>query len=55
MMSLLLLIIVCLLSLLVLIGVIVGMIVVMRSNQRDAVSTARENWIRQRSEKDEKG
>ncbi|MBN1219682.1 MAG: hypothetical protein JXM69_12195 [Anaerolineae bacterium] len=43
------------LGLVMLIGLIVGVILVLKSGQRDAVSQAREDWIRRRSEKDEQG
>ena len=38
-----------------LIGLIVGIILVLQSSQRDAVSQARGDWIHRRSEKDEQG
>jgi hypothetical protein len=44
---------VCALSLIALVGLVIGVIVIMQSNRGDAVSTAREDWINQRSEPDD--
>ena len=43
----------CVVSLIALTGLIVGIIVVMQSSQRDTVSSAREEWMR--SEKEQNG
>ena len=53
MLSSLLLLAVCLVSLVALAGLVIGIIVIVQSNQRDTVSSAREGWINRRSEKDE--
>lgn len=45
----------CLLGALVLAALIVGLIVIMNSGERDAVSSARQGWINRRSEQDEEG
>lgn len=45
----------CLLALIVLAVVVLAMMMVMQSGERDTVSTAREGWIQRRSEKDEEG
>ncbi|MBN1992772.1 MAG: hypothetical protein JW953_08690 [Anaerolineae bacterium] len=47
------LIVVCLVGLVVLAGLIGGIILVIRSSQRDTVSTARADWMKQGSEPDE--
>ena len=39
----------------VLAGIIGGIVWVMQSERRDAVSTARQGWIDRRSEKDQEG
>jgi hypothetical protein len=39
----------------VLAGIIGGIVWVMQSERRDAVSTARQGWLSRRSEKDEEG
>lgn len=43
----------CLLAVVLLAAVIVGVIVLLNSGERDVVSTAREGWINRRSEKDQ--
>ena len=45
----------CLLGLLVLAVLIVGLVVVLQSGDRDVVSDARQGWLSRRSEEDEKG
>jgi hypothetical protein len=45
----------CALSLLAVGGLIVAVVVIMQSNQRDHVSDARQGWISRRSEQDEEG
>jgi hypothetical protein len=45
----------CALSLLAVGGLIVAVIVIVQSNQRDPVSGARQGWISRRSEQDEEG
>ncbi len=45
----------CLLGALVLAALIVGLIVIMNSGERDVVSSARQGWINRRSEQDEEG
>jgi hypothetical protein len=42
------------LALLVVAGLIVGLIYIVQSSQRDTVSSAREDWISARSEDDER-
>jgi len=42
----------CAVGLLVLAGLIAGLILIMQSGQRDAVSAARQDWIERRSDKD---
>lgn len=46
------LIIACGLGLLALLGLIIGLVIVARSSQRDSVSTARQGWMDSRTEKD---
>lgn len=55
MVSAFLLIILCAVALLVLVGLVVGIIIIMKSGERDTVSSAREGWINRRSDKDEQG
>jgi hypothetical protein len=43
----------CILAALVLAALVVGIILIMNSGERDVVSTARQGWINRRSEKDE--
>lgn len=45
----------CGLGLMIFAALVVVIIVVSQSGERDTVSTAREGWIRRRSEKDEDG
>lgn len=45
----------CAVLLLILAGLVVGIIVIMKSGERDTVSSAREGWINRRSDKDEQG
>lgn len=45
----------CAVALLVLVGLVVGIIIIMKSGERDTVSSAREGWINRRSDKDEQG
>lgn len=45
----------CLLGLILLAGLIIGVMIIMQSDQRDVVSEARQGWIFRRSEKDEEG
>ena len=45
----------CLAGILILAGLVVGIVVIMQSGERDAVSGARQDWIDRRSEKDEEG
>jgi hypothetical protein len=45
----------CLLAVVLLAALIVGIIVILNSGERDVVSTAREGWINQRSERDQEG
>ncbi|MCK6625428.1 MAG: hypothetical protein L6R45_09660 [Anaerolineae bacterium] len=45
----------CAVALLVLAGLAVGIIIIMKSGERDTVSSAREAWINRRSDKDEQG
>ncbi|MEW5959730.1 MAG: hypothetical protein AB1801_18550 [Chloroflexota bacterium] len=49
------LIIVCLVGLLALAGVVVVIVLVMQSGERDVVSTARQGWLNRRSGQDEEG
>jgi hypothetical protein len=44
----------CLVGVVILVGFIVGVVVVMRSGQRDTVSSAREDWLHRRSDKDQR-
>jgi hypothetical protein len=44
----------CLVGLLVAIAVIVSLIIIIRSGGLDTVSTARQDWIQRRSDKDER-
>jgi hypothetical protein len=43
------------LALLVLAGLIIGIILIIQSGERDVVSSARQDWIERRSEKDQEG
>lgn len=43
----------CLLAVVLLAALIVGIIVILNSGERDVVSAAREGWINRRSEKDQ--
>jgi hypothetical protein len=43
----------CVVSLIALAGLIVGIIVMMQSNRRDSVSSAREEWMRSQEDQDE--
>lgn len=43
----------CGISLIVLIALVIGLVFIMQSGERDTVSTAREGWIRGRSEDEE--
>jgi hypothetical protein len=43
----------CILLTFLLLALVVGIVVIMRSSDRDVVSTARQGWINRRSEKDE--
>jgi len=45
----------CLLGILVLAALVVGIVMIMQSGERDSVSAAREDWISRRSEEDEAG
>jgi hypothetical protein len=45
----------CLVSLLALAGVVVVVVLVMQSGERDVVSPARQGWINRRSQEDEEG
>jgi hypothetical protein len=45
----------CLLAGVLLSALIVGIIVILNSGERDVVSMAREGWINRRSEKDQEG
>ena len=45
----------CLIAVIMLILVAAGIAMVMRAANRDTVSTAREDWIQRRSDKDEQG
>ena len=45
----------CLLGLLVLAALIVGIVVVLHSGDRDVVSGARQGWLNRRSEEDQEG
>ena len=45
----------CSIGIIILIALMIGFIFIMQSGERDTVSTAREGWIRRRSEKDEDG
>lgn len=42
----------CLLAAVMLAALIVGIVVILNSGERDVVSTAREGWINRRSDKD---
>lgn len=53
--SLVFLVILCVVLLLILAGLVIGIIVIMKSGERDTVSSAREGWINRRSDKDEEG
>jgi hypothetical protein len=55
MVSAFLLIILCAVALVMLVGLAVGIIIIMKSGERDTVSSAREGWINRRSDKDEQG
>lgn len=46
---------VCGLGMLVLIAVVIAVIVIMKSGERDVVSSARQGWINRRSEQDKEG
>jgi hypothetical protein len=43
------------LVLLILAALVIGIIVIMQSGERDVVSSARQDWIERRSEKDQEG
>ncbi len=43
----------CILVTFLLLALVVGIIVIMRSSDRDVVSTARQGWINRRSAKDQ--
>ncbi len=43
----------CILGLVLLAALVIGIIVIMNSGERDVVSTARQGWINRRSGKDE--
>ncbi len=45
----------CVVLLLILAGLVIGIIVIMKSGERDTVASAREGWINRRSDKDEQG
>jgi hypothetical protein len=45
----------CLLAGVLLAALIVGIIVILNSGERDVVSSAREGWISRRSERDQEG
>ncbi|NJN94677.1 MAG: hypothetical protein HC875_11580 [Anaerolineales bacterium] len=45
----------CAVLLLILVALVVGIIIIMKSSERDTVSSAREGWINRRSDKDEQG
>ena len=45
----------CLLGILVLAALVVGIVMIMQSGERDSVSTAREDWINQGREEDQEG
>ena len=55
MMGLSLLLVVGCLGLVILLGLVAGIIYIAQSSRRDKVSSAREDWINRRSEKDEQG
>ena len=44
----------CGLGLLALLGLVIGLVIVARSSQRDTVSTARQGWMDSRTERDSK-
>lgn len=46
------LIIACGLGLLALLGLVIGLIIVARSSQRDSISSARQGWMDSRTDKD---
>jgi hypothetical protein len=46
------LIVACGLGLLALVGLVIGLVIVARSSQRDTVSTARQGWMDSRTERD---
>jgi hypothetical protein len=52
-MSLVLIIFGCVLLTFLLLILVLGLIIIMKSSERDVVSTARQGWINRRSEKDE--
>jgi hypothetical protein len=43
----------CVLLTFLLLILVLGLIIIMKSSERDVVSTARQGWINRRSEKDE--
>ena len=45
----------CIISLVMLVIMVAAIIMVVQLGQRDTVSTAREDWIQRRSDKDEQG
>jgi len=45
----------CIFGLLILAGLVVGIVIIMESGERDVVSTARQGWIFRRSEQDQDG
>lgn len=45
----------CAVLLLILVALVVGIIIIMKSGERDPVSAARAGWINRRSDKDEQG
>jgi len=53
MMSMLFLGIVCVLGLIILVGLVIGIIVVMRASGRDTVATARQDWMQPDETRDE--
>jgi hypothetical protein len=45
----------CLVGILVLAALVVGIVVIMRSGERDVVSDSRQGWLNRRSEEDKEG
>ena len=43
----------CLLAVVLLATLLIGIVVIVKSGERDVVSTARQGWINRRSEKDQ--